>query len=175
MNYKREEIYLAGLLHDIGKFYQRADANLLKDYKDEHLEKMNNNICPEKDGRFGYHHAWWTYKFFYDNEPIFNKVKENDEYVFKTKLSENTDHDNLVNLAIYHHKPYAESELQQLIQLADWWSSGMERSESNMETEEGDKYGRFKYKKVMLKNLLSLINKGDGKSRFSLTPLDIIE
>ncbi|MBS1736759.1 MAG: type III-A CRISPR-associated protein Cas10/Csm1 [Bacteroidetes bacterium] len=175
MSYKRDEIFLAGLLHDIGKFYQRADVNLLKDYTDEHLERMKSLICPEKDGRFGYHHAWWTYKFFYDYETLFNGIKENGENIFKTKLSENTDHDNLINLAIYHHKPYGESELQQLIQLADWWSSGMERTESNMEKEEGEAYGKFKYKKVKLKNMLSLINDGDRQSRFSLTPLDITE
>lgn len=173
MNYKREEIFLAGLLHDIGKFYQRADANLLKDYTDEHLEKMKSLICPERDGRFGYHHAWWTYKFFYDHETLFNTIKEKGENIFNTKLSEDTDHDNLVNLAIYHHKPYGDSELQQLIQLADWWSSGMERTESNMEKEDGESYGKFKYKKVQLKNLLSLINNGNDKSRFPLTPLDI--
>lgn len=175
MNKLRNEIYLAALLHDIGKFYQRADNKLLKDYTEEHLEKMKSLICPEKDGKFGYHHAWWTYKFFYDNTKLFNNIKDNDVAVFKTVASPETTHDNLVNLAIYHHKPYPDSEHQQLIQLADWWSSGLERTESNMEKSKGDKYGWFKYKKVKLKNLLSLINEGEGQSEFRLRPLDVTE
>lgn len=31
MNQERELIYLAALLHDIGKFYQRADTGMVKD------------------------------------------------------------------------------------------------------------------------------------------------
>lgn len=173
MDNTRETVYLAGLLHDIGKFYQRADKNLLSFYNEGHLDKIKSFILPEQDGRFGYHHAWWTYKFFYDNERLINSIQEKGKSAFKVDVNENTEQDNLINLAIYHHKPNENSDLQRLVQLADWWSSGMERTPSNMENEEGENYGRFKYKKVKLKNLLSLINNGKDISEFPLKPLNI--
>jgi len=175
MDSNREAVYLAALLHDIGKFYQRADKNLLRDYGDGHLDRMKSLICPEKNGRFGYHHAWWTYKFFYDNQNLFNSIKDKGDEVFRVIVNEQTQQDNLINLSVYHHNPYENSELQKLIQLADWWSSGMERTLTNMEKEDGETYGKFKYKKVKLKNLLSLIKDGVGNSEFPMKPLDITD
>lgn len=174
MTNKRKTIYLAALLHDIGKFYQRANSRLLREYTDEHLERMKSLICPENEsGGFGYQHAWWTYKFLYDQKGIFDQIQDQGKYPFKSEVNENTDQDNLVNLAIYHHKPNGESDLQKLIQLADWWSSGMERSSSNMEKEEGENYGRLKYKKVRLKNLLSLINDHKDNKTFPIAPVSL--
>lgn len=174
MSINREKIYLAALLHDIGKFYQRADKKLLKDYTKDHLERMKSLICPENEyGGFGYQHAWWTYKFLEDNKGIFDNIKENGEQVFKVAVNEETDQDNLVNLAIYHHRPHGDSDLQKIIQLADWWSSGMERTQKNMEEEKDEKSGWFKYKKVRLKNILSLINDGKEVATFPLSPLNI--
>lgn len=174
MNKEREKIYLAALLHDIGKFYQRADTKLLKDYTDEHLERMKTLICPENEfGGFGYQHAWWTYKFLYDQKIFFDNIKEGGESVFKVLINSETDQDNLVNLAIYHHRPNENSDMQRIVQLADWWSSGMERTLDNMEKEEGKDYGWYKYKKVRLKNILSLVNEGNNESTFPLKPLNI--
>lgn len=174
MNNNREKIYLSALVHDIGKFYQRADKRLLKDYTEVHLERMKSLICPENEfGGFGYQHAWWTYKFLEDNKGVFDNIKENGERVFKVAVNEETDQDNLVNLAIYHHKPHGDSDLQKIIQLADWWSSGMERTSKNNEGENDEKYGWFKYKKVRLKNILSLINEGKNTATFPLSPLNI--
>ncbi|MCO5232085.1 MAG: type III-A CRISPR-associated protein Cas10/Csm1 [Chitinophagales bacterium] len=172
-NSYRNNIFLAGLLHDIGKFYQRADDKLLKDYTDQHLQIMKTQICPENEfGGFGYQHTWWTYKFFLDHQNIFNSIKEKGTPTFKVEINENTEQDNLVNLAIYHHKPNTNSDLQKLIQLADWWSSGMERTGYNLEQEEDIECGHFKYKKVKLKNILSLINGEQTASTFPLYALD---
>lgn len=176
MNTEREIIYLAALLHDIGKFYQRADSRLLSEYNDEHLERMKSLICPENEyGGFGYQHAWWTYKFFCDQKDIFDNIQDQGKYAFKNEVNEDTELDNLINLAIYHHKPIGGSILQKLIQLADWWSSGMERTTSNMEKEEGENYGHFKYKKVRLKNLLSLINKHKDYKSFPIAPVSLTD
>ncbi|MBW7891435.1 MAG: HD domain-containing protein [Chitinophagaceae bacterium] len=102
MNNNREKIYLAALLHDIGKFYQRADSKLLKDYTEEHLERMKSLVCPENEfGGFGYQHAWWTYKFLLDQKGIFDHIRENGEDIFKVEINSETNQDNLVNLAIY--------------------------------------------------------------------------
>jgi CRISPR-associated protein Csm1 len=60
MENKRDLVYLAALLHDIGKFYQRADSGFsdkqvqLTDYS----KKLANDICPLNDkGKFGYQHV----------------------------------------------------------------------------------------------------------------------
>ena len=48
----RDQIYLAALLHDIGKFYQRADTGAVKSslfLKDE-VKKLESMICPQYKG-----------------------------------------------------------------------------------------------------------------------------
>lgn len=47
----REHIYLAALLHDIGKFYQRADTGSVKTsrYLKEHC-KDESSFCPLFNG-----------------------------------------------------------------------------------------------------------------------------
>ncbi len=177
MNEIREQIYLAGLLHDIGKFYQRADTNLLKAYTLKHEEYMKSIICRENEyGGFGYQHAWWTYKFFTDNDKLFNAVTENGVLAFRINPYENKEQgnfgqNNLINLAIFHHMPGTDA--QKLVQLADWWSSGIERTPDKMEKDEDDRYGKFKYKKVRLKNLMALLNNGNKITTFSLDTLNI--
>ncbi len=67
MDDKRNLIYLAGLLHDIGKFYQRADQPFSDAYAElsDYSKKLANDICPINDqGRFGYQHVVWTNEFF---------------------------------------------------------------------------------------------------------------
>lgn len=176
----REKIFLAALLHDIGKFYQRADDQLLKNHltNDPHLETVARMICHENEyGRFGYQHVVWTYKFMLENEQLFNDIKnDKGETLFKVSKFNNEDGmDNLINLAIFHHKP--NTELQGIIQLADWISSGMERSSQNIEKEDGD-LGKFAYKKQPLKNIFNIIQLSSEQSSrestaYPLKPLDI--
>lgn len=59
MENKRDLVYLAALLHDIGKFYQRADEAFNNKQSDltDYSKKLANDICPVNDmGRFGYQH-----------------------------------------------------------------------------------------------------------------------
>ncbi|MCM8769243.1 MAG: HD domain-containing protein, partial [Candidatus Omnitrophica bacterium] len=98
---KRESVILASLLHDIGKFYQRA-------YPEETiLSRITCNlqqyICPyHRHGRFFTHkHVLWTNEFF---EKYFRQLSD------------------VANFAIYHHKP--DKYEHKIIQLADWLSSG---------------------------------------------------
>lgn len=64
----REHIYLAALLHDIGKFYQRADtggvstSKFLKDFC-----KEESSFCPQYEGRYSHKHVLWTAQFIDDN------------------------------------------------------------------------------------------------------------
>ena len=76
---ERQSVILASLLHDIGKFLQRAEVNLPSSYK----ENLAPIYCPS-----GYTHlhllysAWWVR----ENLPVRNK-------------------DLIENLILAHHKP----------------------------------------------------------------------
>lgn len=176
----QNKIFFASLLHDIGKFWQRADSRLLKEIlKDNtHLENVANLICPENEpGKWGYQHVFWTHQFFKENEGVFNAILENGKPSFKVNVYEGRNDDNLVNLSIFHHKP--QTKMQAMVQLADWWSSGMERNEKNAESKDDIKYGTFKYKKVGLSSIFDsiAIDKSEQNKRanhfYSLTKLGI--
>ena len=55
MENTREHIYLAALLHDIGKFYQRADTGSVQNskYLKGHC-KDESSFCPEYKGRYSH-------------------------------------------------------------------------------------------------------------------------
>ena len=171
----REHIYLAALLHDIGKFYQRAD----KPYSDkmnelsDSVKKMVSLICPlNNEGRFGYQHTVWTLQFLSEIEA---KLKEIPNFS-KSLFNRENNQDTIFQLASFHHKP--STELQALISLADWWSAGVDRREK-LEDENGDadaiKWGKNRYKQIPLYSVFNGINKGVGKSAFGLCPLSIEE
>lgn len=159
----RNQIYLAGLLHDIGKFYQRAsdsrdseESNLSKQTK-----KIEDYICPfNKDKNlFSHLHVLWTNEFL-ENNKIISALKENDKELFKVNIWE-ADHDNLnennlINLAANHHKPY--SEFQKIIQMADWWSAGMDRVFSGEDDKEEFNHHRLKFSNFKNVPLFSIFN-----------------
>ena len=81
----REHIYLAALLHDIGKFYQRAD----KPYSDkrndlsESVRNMADLICPlNNEGRFGYQHTVWTLEFLTEIEAKLKEIPDFSQNLF---------------------------------------------------------------------------------------------
>lgn len=124
MESAREHIYLAALLHDIGKFYQRADAGNVAGSKflKTHC-KDEAAFCPvDRNGRYSHKHVLWTAQFIEDFAPVF-KALVNDE---TSNLSVK---DNLMNLSAGHHlKDEQLSEWGKLIKEADCLSSGMDRS-----------------------------------------------
>lgn len=148
------KIALAGLLHDVGKFAQRAEVPLSVESKG-----MESSICkPGKGGSYTHRHALWTNEFFelLSNHP---------------HLGRGLEKDSIANLAAYHHNP--ETKLQQILQLADWLSSGSDRQED----EEGNSNDREHYKKVRLHvifDYLKLAGKQNSgpKYRYELDPLD---
>ncbi|MBL7112177.1 MAG: type III-A CRISPR-associated protein Cas10/Csm1 [Bacteroidales bacterium] len=193
MDQKRNEIYLAALLHDIGKFYQRADDRLIRTIveKDEHLSRMAELVCPfnEESNNWGYQHALWAYLFFQEaqnaeGKNLFDTVREESKEVFRINPFDNAGVDNLINFAIFHHKP--QTRLQSIIQLADWISSGMERGESNSEKPEGlpgqerFNYGKFKYKKVPLFSIFNDVKTdhsefAENVKAYPLIPLNCLD
>lgn len=119
----RELVYLAGLLHDIGKFYQRADPDgaprsklLLPETKG-----LESDICPPDryvKGKYSHKHVLWTAQFF--DDPIF-KAR-----LAPTLNSPDFSYDSLIRLSAAHHNP--RTDLERIIQKADHYSSGADRS-----------------------------------------------
>lgn len=174
MDNTREKVYLAALLHDIGKFYQRADKPLSDKQNElsEESKKIADLICPlTNSGNFGYQHCIWTHQFLQDKENVFKNVPNLIDNKFDT-TSENT----FYRLSSFHHKP--STELEALISMADWWSAGIDRRES-LEQESGSTnnvdWGKSRYKKIPLYSVFNGIFKKNYHYAFGLRKLSIDE
>jgi CRISPR-associated protein Csm1 len=176
----REHIYLAALLHDIGKFYQRADKSFSDKTNElsDSVKKIAGLICPlNNEGRFGYQHTVWTLQFLTEIEATLKKIPDFSQSLFDGENKQDT----IFQLASFHHKP--STELQALISLADWWSAGVDRR-VKLEEENGDidaiKWGKNRYKQIPLYSVFNGITVRDKKeskekSAFGLRPLSIKE
>ncbi len=136
------KIVLAGLLHDIGKFWQRADDNGVNrsTLLESSIKDLEGQYCPiNKDGFYTHKHVIWTAQFFAKFEKHFRGVfDDNDDK-----------EDTIIRLAAMHHHP--NSANQKLIQLADWLSSGVDRSkdpDSQKEVESEKSWQSFKKTKL---------------------------
>ena len=122
MDNNRELLYLAALLHDIGKFYQRADTGSVATSRFlSGMCKAENAFLPMRNGIYTHKHCLWTAQFIDDFKSVFkNLVGEN--------FSDLTDNNNLYSLAACHHlKKEQLSDLGKIVKEADWLSSGMDR------------------------------------------------
>lgn len=145
---------VAGLFHDIGKFWQRAD-DLWQDSKhlNEHVKEMVQQICPNRpDGNPGYQHAIWTYAFLNKH---YNKFKKAD-LADLTMMQEQ-----LINLSAFHHKPSTQE--QGIITLADICSSGLDRSNDKV-IERNSEWSWDKYKSVPFASPFAVVNTDKDKS-----------
>jgi len=146
------KVALAGLLHDIGKFMQRAELPLSNASKG-----LESSICKLNMGHYSHRHVLWTNDFF-------------EIFAGHIHLGVDYEQDSIANLAAYHHNP--ATRLQEIIQLADCLSSGSERQE-----DEYTASGRDNYKKVRLHSIFDYLqldeklNK-DKIFRYELRPLD---
>ena len=154
-------IYLAALLHDIGKFWQRADPDGYESSQQlsNASKELARFICPQKDTggyTFPTHlHVIWTHEFFAQHlsEPLKKMGLEVNPFFQNDKTK-----DNVVNLSIYHHRP--ETPMQGLIQMADHWASGIDRTKK----EEPSQDNMF-FKNVPLLSVFSQL-KGNDKHDF---------
>jgi CRISPR-associated protein Csm1 len=145
----REHIYLAALLHDIGKFYQRADTGSVSTSKklNEKVKKLEGQILPSYKGITSHKHALWTAQFIADNEVVFKNLIGAD-------LSDLSNKNNLIQLASGHHLPkIQQTELGKIIKEADMLSSGMDReSEIALRDEQDEQeknWDAFKRKRMI--------------------------
>lgn len=163
MRSAREHIYLAALLHDIGKFYQRADKGntAQSDFLTEHC-KDESTFCPcGANGLYTHKHVLWTAQFIEDFASVF-KILVNDG---NTDLSAQ---DNLMNLAAGHHLKYEQlSDWGKIIKEADSLSSGMDRSSMEALKDDQDEtvkgWDAFKGKRMIpILQTIGICNKDDN-------------
>lgn len=148
MNNIRERIYLAALLHDIGKFYQRADTGNIDSslYLKPEIKKQIANILPKaKQGEYSYKHCLWTAQFITNYEAVLTHATEKDA-VQECK-------DTLQFLAASHHMENQEiSSWGRIIKEADSLSSGMDRGSDiafQDELDEVKSWETFKKKRMI--------------------------
>lgn len=146
----REHIYLAALLHDIGKFYQRADTGSVKSskfLKQGDKDLLESVFCPLRNGYYTHKHVLWTAQFIEDYASVFEKL-------VAANLSDLRNEDNLINLAARHHLNDNElSYLGKIIKKADCLSSGMDRESDtafrDAQDEEEKSWDAFKKKRMV--------------------------
>jgi CRISPR-associated protein Csm1 len=129
MKQERQKIYLAALLHDIGKFYQRADnkkENGNFELLDNSYWESQGTYCPKYKGKYSHKHVLWTAKFIQNHSGIFNQLGIN------AKDGENS----LTLLAATHHNP-GSNVLAKIIQLADHYSSAVDRDNEEYSLQDG--------------------------------------
>jgi CRISPR-associated protein Csm1 len=145
MTKEKDIIYLAALLHDIGKFYQRADSNgagsseLLSDG----VKKLEPFISPLhwETKKYTHKHALWTAQFFENMQSHFT------QYI---KLDNGWSYDKLLRLSSAHHAPDPSNLSELIIQKADHYSSGIDRDKKggtrwkDAEEEADTKWDSFK-------------------------------
>ncbi|WP_372775257.1 type III-A CRISPR-associated protein Cas10/Csm1 [Mangrovibacterium sp.] len=156
INTERDKIYLAALLHDIGKFYQRADdGGAAKSSKLlEHVKNLEQILCPSnQDGIRTHKHVLWTAQFFEDHHSVFSQL------IDKAGWDGMTDRESLMHLASGHHLHKSQlNKLGQIIQEADHLSSGMDRTsiEAYKDDQDTNRWDAFKKKRMtsLMENLL---------------------
>lgn len=123
MKNERDIVYLAALLHDIGKFWQRADANgslSSKILDNDTKANLTSMLCPEYNNKYSHKHVLWTAQFFKEMSSHLGQLVQNESSSFST--------DQIMMLSAKHHKPDKNNWLQLLLQKADHYASGHDRA-----------------------------------------------
>jgi len=161
----REEIYLAALLHDIGKFWQRADEGGPTKSKilSNAIKYKKSEICPENENGFSHKHVLWTAQFFEKNKDIFQNIISNNS---------SQAHEDLMHLSAAHHNP--SNIYEKIIQKADHYSAGMDRTKENgwkdAAAENDEAWDSLK--RIQMRPIFSVI--GDNTKTSYEAPVDIL-
>ncbi len=125
MNNEREIIYLAALLHDIGKFFQRSDPSgaARSALLSPQIKNLEGSISPKhwQTGKYTHKHVLWTAQAIANLQPhLANYIK----------LAGNWSYDKLLRTSAAHHAP-SDELAEQIVQKADHYSSGIDRDQQN--------------------------------------------
>lgn len=106
------KVAIAGFLHDIGKFAERAGMEVGQEYLDSNAALYQ----PSFKSRYTHRHAVYTAAFIEQYESLLPKAFNRAGWGLG---------DSFINIAAMHHKP--ESPLQWIVAMADRVSSGFDR------------------------------------------------
>ncbi|HNY71394.1 MAG TPA: type III-A CRISPR-associated protein Cas10/Csm1 [Syntrophorhabdus sp.] len=162
----RDRIYLAALLHDIGKFYQRSDEGNVKTSSklDDFVKNLESVFCPLGiDQSRSHKHVLWTAQFLEDYRQVFLSLNPEADW---HDLSIN---DSLLHLASSHHLgPDQLSEAGKIIREADHLSSGMDRSSSDALKDDQVEIGRDAFKKIRMTSIFEAFQIKDTIHKYHL-------
>lgn len=154
----------AALIHDIGKFAERAKIDISPEVK----EKNVHIFCPfHNDGKYYTHiHAAYTGIAIDLIEKHLPPIKNADTFPFQEDSKDNS----IISAAARHHRP--ETYLQHIISTADRLSSAFERTkyEEYNKQKENENYQQARLIPLFDK-LFAENNKTDFKYRYSLETL----
>ncbi len=147
---RKEEIALGALLHDAGKFLQRA--NPPGEGLSEQSERLKAMACPSRHGAYSHLHVAYTNEFV-SALPFW---------------PDGVEPSRVANLAVYHHRP--QDEDQRIIADADRLSSAMEREPD----EDRAAGGSRRFRRVPLLSVASTVLADDSETppaHLAVTPL----
>lgn len=167
-------VALAALLHDLGKFAERAGLEV----DSQTLEANQHLYCPRqgmgKQTRFSHHHAAYTGLAVDQIEPWLPPMTGDDMTPFAGWNTAGVD-DSLINAAAQHHSP--RTFLQWVIATADRVASGFEREKFDRynEAQEQTSTGKTHYTARQLTLFEQIrLDRTDNPAyawRYPLTPL----
>lgn len=174
MENRRDHIYLAALLHDIGKFYQRADTGSVatSKYIKQKVKDLEMVVLPSFNGTTTHKHALWTAQFIIENEAVIKNLIGSD-------LSDLRDRNSILQLSAGHHLPYLQqSDLGKIIKEADSLSAGMDRDSElalqDAQDERESNWDAFKKKRMtsILETIGLSVGKLESKTDWSHLPVE---
>lgn len=154
MDIQTNAVALAALLHDIGKFYQRADRQNSKQFSDD----LKSTFCPFNSQRnyYSHVHVLWTHLFIEEHKEKLKSVLQ-DQY------------DLFYRAAVAHHKPNESSIPEKIIQKADHYSSGVDRqNDTSSEKDAEDEHRWDSFKKKRMYSIFESIHSSGEKYNYRL-------
>lgn len=156
-------VAFAALIHDIGKFAERAKIDIPQEMK----EANKHVFCPfNAEGHPTHIHAAYTSMAIDAIEKWLPAIKG--ENVDTSPFQQIQVDDSIISAAAFHHKP--GTYLQRVISLADRLSSAFERSEYAQYNEREDKEDYLTSRLIPLFDKIST----DGNKRENLTASDLL-
>jgi CRISPR-associated protein Csm1 len=160
-NFTLDQIYLAALLHDIGKFFQRADPHPASgsELLSPDIKALESQYCPthREGGYYSHKHVLWTAQFFVNFSSTLGPLIQREG---RASL------DLVMRLAASHHNP-EDNIFHRLLQKADHLASGVDRTRSSeawKDAEEENDTNWDNFKRILLRPVFSSVIGNPGNS-----------